>query len=153
MTCCVVCGNEPPPDADGRCPFCGTLLPPAAAAVALSDQWHRTINLEAGRPQVLQALARLERQLVEARDQGCRVLTLIHGYGSSGSGGVIREAVRRQLRCWLDQGRIAAWLPGEDLSRRVVRQAPWRRYPLLERHDGLGRGNRGITLVMLAGSG
>jgi len=118
MTCCVVCGNEPPPDADERCPFCGTLLPPAAAAVALSDQWHRTINLEAGRPQVLQALARLERQLVEARDQGCRVLTLIHGYGSSGSGGVIREAVRRQLRCWLDQGRIAAWLPGEDLSLR-----------------------------------
>ena len=48
-------------------------------------------------PPLDQALARLATELEAARLQGVRVLTLIHGYGSSGAGGVIRGEVRHQL--------------------------------------------------------
>ena len=58
----------------------------------------RTINLEAGKPLVHEAISQLERELSLAREQRCSIVKLIHGYGSSGVGGDIRIAVQKRLR-------------------------------------------------------
>lgn len=144
---CEVCGNEL--DSYGsHCPYCGaaciSLFPGTQAAV------HRIVNLERGRPPVREALARMERELEAARLQGVRVLTLIHGYGSSGQGGVIREEVRQRLRYLKIRGAINDLLEGEEFSRRTRPGSQLlRRFPALGCHRDLGRSNPGITLVVL----
>lgn len=47
----------------------------------------RTLNLEAGFPSVDDAQRRLLAEMQSARQDGLRVLKVIHGWGSSGEGG------------------------------------------------------------------
>ena len=47
----------------------------------------KTVNLEAGRPAVPDALARLQMELRLTRGTRITALKLIHGFGSSGRGG------------------------------------------------------------------
>jgi len=146
MLVCEVCGNEFQPT--GQCPYCG-------ASVRDKDIWQgpvrqRIVNLERGLPTVEQALQRLDLELESSRLQGYRILTLIHGYGSSGKGGAIRQAVRRQLRYYRDQGRVNSVLAGEEFSSRTgPGRELLRRFPVLGRHSDLNRANPGVTLVVL----
>lgn len=81
------------------------------------------------------------------------MLKIVHGYGSSGVGGDIRVAVQARLREMAEDGRIQGCIFGEDWSKSD--QETWR---LLQgraelKHDrDLGRGNQGITVVVLFGS-
>ncbi|MGI6655877.1 MAG: Smr/MutS family protein [Desulfobulbus sp.] len=101
-------------------------------------------------PLVRQALDRLDNELRLCAGLGCRALTLIHGYGSSGAGGAIREAVRQQLLFWQQQGRIRAYIPGEQFEGRSRRgRQLLRAYPFLADHHDLDRANPGITVVLL----
>lgn len=110
----------------------------------------RELNLELGWPTVDQALRRLDAELEAARQMNTPLMKLIHGYGSSGKGGRIRTASRRYLEEAAVQGRIAAYLPGEQFSifdettRRALQQ-----YPRLRQDRDLDRENRGITFVFL----
>ncbi len=143
---CEICGNEIEVDVV-KCPFCG-----AATEVSLPRHGprHRVVNLERGMPLADQAIARLTRELEQAGSDGCLVLTLIHGYGSSGQGGIIRQEVRAQLQYLKDRGVINDLLPGEDFSSRSGsgRQL-LRRFPFLRRHSDLNQANPGITLVVI----
>lgn len=146
-TLCLVCGNE---IAAGqpRCPHCqtecGGTLPRSAQML------HRQINLKRGMPLVQQALDRLESEIRLSVGLGCKVLTLIHGYGSSGSGGAIKVAVQRQLQFLRHQGRIEDCIPGESFEGRSGRGRQLvRRFPFLADHRDLNRANPGITLVIL----
>lgn len=58
----------------------------------------KELNLEQGMPTVDTALRWLEAELHAARKMGRPGLKLIHGYGSSGTGGKIRTACRKYLR-------------------------------------------------------
>ncbi len=79
------------------------------------------------------------------------VLTLIHGYGSSGKGGVIRLECRKVLEFLKNKGIISDFIPGEDFNKRSgAVKALLRRYPQLGQDKHLNRGNRGITLVILS---
>jgi hypothetical protein len=132
------------------CPYCG-----AAEKVDEGRPkpafCHRTVNLEAGRPVVEVALRRLEQAVDDGLRQGVTVLTLIHGYGSSGKGGVIREECRRMLDFMREKNIVADYLCGEDFVKKSGRvRALLQRYPALAAHHSLGRGNPGITLVLLA---
>ncbi|WP_035246911.1 Smr/MutS family protein [Desulfogranum mediterraneum] len=144
---CAVCGNEVDP-ACSFCPHCQSsriASPPSAAGPQ-----HRLVNLEQGRPQLHQALERLRSELVVGRQHRVRVLTLIHGYGSSGKGGVIREEVRRHLGFLLHGGRINDLILGEEFSRNSSRiRRLVRRFPFLANHRDLNRANPGVTLVVL----
>ncbi len=144
---CEVCGNEMEAILV-TCPFCGAER--TADPLVQRGPRHRTVNLEKGLPTVRQALDRLRQELELARLQGCRVLTLIHGYGSSGRGGAIRTEIRRQLDYLKERGEINDILAGEDFHRRTGpgRQII-RRFPFLALHHDANRGNRGITLVVL----
>lgn len=144
---CPVCGNEV--EAGHRlCPFCGTAC--CSDGPQTTGILHRQVNLERGKPLVQQALDRLESELVTSRNLGCKVLTLIHGYGSSGVGGAIKEAVLRQLHYLEHQGRIKSIIPGEQFEGRSGRgRQLLRQYPFLAEHRDLNRANPGITVVIL----
>ncbi len=97
-----------------------------------------------------EALSRLERELKSARQQGISLLKLIHGYGSTGAGGDIRIAVQKRLRELTDAGEIRGCIFGENWSK--TDEATWallKQSPELKSDSHLGRGNRGITVVIL----
>jgi DNA-nicking Smr family endonuclease len=107
-------------------------------------------NLEDGRPTSPQALSRLGTELNRARHNGAGVLKIIHGYGSSGEGGVIRLAVQALLVRLEREGEIRAFIAGEDW--RISNEATWallRKHPELKQDRDLGRGNKGISVVVL----
>jgi hypothetical protein len=130
-----------------RCPFCESeleIVQPTQAAL------HKTVNLKQGMPTVEQALARLDRELAQAKLERRRVLTLIHGYGSSGAGGVIRQEVRARLQFLKHQRQLNDIVCGEDFSERSgPGRNLLRRFPVLRQHEDLNRSNQGITLVVL----
>jgi hypothetical protein len=144
---CEVCGNEI--ELDGtQCPFCRTgYIPDKRKVIGLL---HREVNLKRGMPLVQQALDRLEVVLQEGANQYYKALTLIHGYGSSGTGGAIKAAVQQQLQYYRLQGRIKEIIPGEEFEGRSSRgRQLLRRFPFLADHRDLNRANPGITLVLL----
>jgi hypothetical protein len=107
-------------------------------------------NLEAGRPTANEALLRLDFELARARRAGALAVKLIHGYGSSGAGGVLREAVQQTLRQMADNHRIRAFVAGEDW--RISNETAWKMQklvPELKQDRDLGRGNLGISIVVL----
>jgi len=110
----------------------------------------RIINLEEGFPTRDQAYQKLEAALVRARKDGIAVLKVIHGYGSTGSGGVLRFAIRGFLRQRKEKGEITAFVNGESLSSFDERsKVLFARVPELILDSDVGRGNKGITLVLL----
>jgi hypothetical protein len=66
----------------------------------------RVINLEEGFPTRDQAYQKLEAALVRARKDGVAVVKVIHGYGSTGAGGVLRFAIRGFLRQRKEKGEM-----------------------------------------------
>lgn len=110
----------------------------------------RELNIKADMPTAKEAIRRLTAELRTSRQMGCTAVKIIHGYGSTGKGGVIRLETRRHLEEMLRKRQIRAWIPGEDLSifSSTTRDAfsvcdALRRDPDLERH------NNGITVVVL----
>jgi hypothetical protein len=110
----------------------------------------RTINIESGLPTVEEAMRRMESKLSLAIAQGVRVVRFVHGYGSSGKGGKIREACRRTLSAMLQRNQIKNFIRGEDYSAaRLSAQEMVRRIPGLKSSSRTDSGNSGITLVEL----
>lgn len=149
---CAICGNELDPG-QFRCPFCGAKQENfQQAGNKISRPFallHRVVNLERGHPDRTQALERLEKEIALCLLRDVRVLTLIHGYGSSGKGGVIRQEVRRRLNFLQYQGKIREIIEGERFTPQAGpgRQL-LRRFPALREHRDLGRANPGITVVV-----
>jgi hypothetical protein len=99
---------------------------------------------------VHQALQRLDRELTLARREKTVLLKVIHGYGSTGIGGDIRLAVQKRLHELAEAGQIRACIFGENWSKSD--EVSWRlvlEHAELKGDPDLGRGNRGITIVVL----
>jgi hypothetical protein len=153
MQPCHICGNEID-SRTVRCPYCGSDQGSEKKNQFRPNkrEFHqKTVNLEQGLPTVEQALHRLQQEIITARLEKICVLTLIHGYGSSGKGGAIRRECRKTLEYLLSKGEIGTVIPGEDFSRRhgSVKQL-LNRFPVLSRHPHLNNHNKGITLVVLS---
>jgi hypothetical protein len=147
MTLCEICGNEFDPKG-GQCPFCHTER--TSCTVGNGGPQHRVVNLEKGKPLVQQALDRLAVVVSNGRREGYKALTLIHGYGSSGKGGAIKEAVRQHLQFLHQQGTVRTIIPGEEFEGRSGRGRQLLRcFPFLAEHRDLNRANPGITLIIL----
>jgi len=101
-------------------------------------------------PLVREALQRLDRELSRARQEKTTLLKIVHGYGSTGEGGEIREAVQKSLVEMKQNGKIRVCIFGENWAKSD--EATWK---LLQSHaelksdSDLGRRNRGITIVLL----
>jgi hypothetical protein len=110
----------------------------------------RTVNLEQGFPSRDEARQRLESAIAQAKKDGIPAVKIIHGYGSSGQGGVLRFAIRGYLRQMKDRGDIALFVNGETFSQFEERSRELlRRQPELLLDQDLGSGNKGVTLVLI----
>lgn len=101
-------------------------------------------------PTVDEALRRLENEIALARREKAAMLKVIHGYGSGGEGGDIRVAVQRRLKEMIESGEVRGCIFGEDWSKSD--EAAWhliQKRPELKSDRDLGRGNQGITIVLL----
>ena len=110
----------------------------------------RTINLEEGRPSAPSASSRLLDQMRLARQQGYAAVKVIHGYGSHGVGGELRIAIQGMLARMAQEGDIKAFVAGEDW--RISDETTWRliqRHRELKQDRDLGKGNKGISIVVL----
>ena len=109
------------------------------------------VNLESGRPTLEEARKRLLREMESARNEGVRVLKVIHGYGSSGEGGVLCVGIRKSLRLRVKEGIARTVVPGERFSSDATEARDLLlRHPSLRGDRDLNRGNLGVTLVELA---
>jgi hypothetical protein len=109
----------------------------------------KIVNLETGMPTVEQARLRMEHELHSARQAGYKALKLIHGYGSSGVGGALRDQLQKELRRATEQGAIRAFIAGEDW--RVSNEITWellKHFPEWKLDPDLGRNNQGISIIV-----
>jgi len=101
-------------------------------------------------PSVEEARTRLRAELRSARQSGVKVLKLIHGYGSTGVGGDLRIALQATLRQLAQDHEIGDCIYGENW--RTSDEHSWellKRMPELKNDSDLGKGNKGVTLVIL----
>jgi len=141
---CPDCGNARPflPEA---CPYCGSNEPPTEGPEYV------VFNLETGAPTVEEALRTMDTIVDRAIACGVRGLIVIHGYGSGGRGGAIRNAFREDLERNFWAHKVADSIPGEDLRQgaasytNLVDRRPALRQAL--RREMLG--NAGITVLLL----
>jgi len=111
---------------------------------------YTTVNIEEGLPRVDEAIRRATRALHSAKREQVVAVKLIHGYGSSGSGGRIRTELRSYLERQVRRGEVRMFVPGErldifDAQTRALIDA----CPPFARDSDLNRHNNGITVVLL----
>jgi hypothetical protein len=109
-----------------------------------------TVNIEAGKPDVQTACMLVDAHIATARRQGIKILKLIHGYGSSGVGGVLRTKLRKYLQEPKFASAVEYIIPGErweifDAQAQKLLQ----KSPEMSKDSDLGRCNHGITIVVL----
>ncbi len=108
------------------------------------------LDLEDGMPLVEEAISRMNMGLQELRVIQEKLVKLIHGYGSTGTGGKIRTGVRGELAAMKRKKLIRDFIPGEDFgpldaaSRKLAESST-----TIPRDPDWGRMNPGITIVVL----
>ena len=145
MAVCETCGNE----IDGaltRCPYCGTNRTPQYDPATPTE--YKVVNLEKGMPYVHEAVKRLQGEMHIAYAAGIKLLVLIHGYGSTGEGGAIKDAVRKELQVRKKDHEVNEIIHGEDCGKNSgPAKNMVRNFPAAKEY--LQRANAGITIVML----
>ena len=110
----------------------------------------REVNIKERMPTLEEARKKLHNELILAKRLGACALKLIHGYGSSGTGGALRTGLRETLAQRLKEGKIRAFVPGEqwgifdEASRELLDACPE-----LSGDTDLNRHNQGVTLILL----
>ncbi|MGI9102646.1 MAG: hypothetical protein ACR2IF_09415 [Terriglobales bacterium] len=110
----------------------------------------KLVNLEQGMPTVPLAISILGDALRIARRERTVALKVVHGYGSSGTGGAIRLAAQAELSRMATAGQIRSFIPGEEW--RISDERSWallQRFPGLKEDHDLGRANKGISIVVI----
>ena len=110
----------------------------------------KTLNIEAGLPTVDEARRLLIAELKQAKQSGFAAVKIIHGYGSTGTGGALRGALRTSLLRRKKEGLVTRvifgekWSVFEEDTRFAIENCPELR------HDrDLNRSNEGITIAIL----
>jgi len=107
----------------------------------------KEVNLEQGLPTVEVAMSRLTNEVTTAKMSGYKALILIHGFGSSGTGGSIKAATKTKLQQTMFRGIIKDKVNGEEWD--VKKRAFVSHCPQLNDFDRRISGNKGITVLLL----
>ena len=108
------------------------------------------VNIKQGMPTVDTAMKYVEQAFSRAKAYGYPVIKLIHGYGSSGSGGKIKTAVHRELSKYKSTGKIREFVAGENFTlfdpatQRIIAA-----YPDITRDGDYLKANQGITVILI----
>src|SRR5947208_2970952 len=76
----------------------------------------RVFNVEMVLPTVDEARRLVMEEIRRAKREGVKDLKVIHGYGSSGKGGVLCIGLRKSFRLRKKEGVIKDFVAGEDFS-------------------------------------
>jgi hypothetical protein len=110
----------------------------------------RTVNLKSDLPAAQVAEERLLKEIRASSRAGHKVLKVIHGYGSTGVGGALKQRVHKVCETLIIQDTIAFYVPGEDFDRRNARgKKLLERVPELKKDPDYRRRNAGVTLIVL----
>ena len=108
-----------------------------------------TINIEQGRPTVEEAAQRLTNGLYRVRASGVACAKIVHGYGSSGSGGAIKAAIPKLMRDMQAKRLIKGYIRGEDFGPfSVAARDLAAGMKQIKSDPDWGRSNDGITIVL-----
>jgi len=110
----------------------------------------RTCNVEAGLPTLDEARRLVIEEIKRAKREGVKVLKVIHGYGSSGTGGKLCIGLRKSFRLRKKEGAIKDFIAGEDFS--IFNDAVLallEAVPELRGDPDLNATNEGVTIVWL----
>ena len=107
------------------------------------------IDNEQGHPTLQKDTTKLKNGIYRARATGKPLAKIVHGYGSSGTGGAIKQAVGTELRKYISRGMIKAYCPGEDFGpfSSAGREIS-AKHPEASRDRDWGLQNDGITVIM-----
>jgi len=109
-----------------------------------------TANIKADMPTTDQAPVRIAAALATGKRLGASAVKIIHGWGSTGQGGRMRTAARRDLALRQQKGQIRDFIPGEQFS--IFNAATLQAFalcPQLRRDPDLDRHNIGVSIVLL----
>ncbi|PID28199.1 MAG: hypothetical protein CSB55_05940 [Candidatus Cloacimonadota bacterium] len=144
---CHVCGNELREDKN-FCPFCRT--PESEVKITGKVKKITEYNIKFDLPIRKEAGKRLFFKILEFKKNKHKIIKVIHGYGSSGKGGVLRYFLREKLDKMKYDGLIREYLPGEDFSMLSEKgKTAIKKFPLLKTDSDFKKSNKGITMVIL----
>ena len=107
------------------------------------------INIDQGHPTVQQAMVKLQNGIYRARASGTPFAKIVHGYGSSGTGGAIKAAVSTELRKYIARRMIKSYCPGEDFGPfSSAGRDMSAKHPEVTRDRDWGLQNDGVTIIM-----
>jgi len=110
----------------------------------------RTYNVEVDLPRLEEARRLVISQIRQAKRNGVRVLKVIHGYGSSGTGGRLGVGLRKSFALRKKEGVIVDYVPGEDFSIfQAKTMALLEAVPELKGDPDLNQANEGISVLWL----
>jgi hypothetical protein len=110
----------------------------------------RIFKVEAGLPTLDEARRLVIEEIKRAKREGAKVLKVIHGYGSSGTGGRLCVGLRKSFGLRKKEGVIKGFIAGEDFS---IFNEPTltllEMVPELRGDPDLDAINEGVTIVWL----
>jgi hypothetical protein len=104
------------------------------------------INLEEGMPLCNDAERKLNNEITTAKRIGKKYAVIIHGYGSSGVGGVIRNMVIKTLPILKARHLIKEYVFGEDFNSNCLLI---KTYPKLKENNYYNKANLGISIAVI----
>ncbi len=109
----------------------------------------KTFDIKSDMPLVSVAGTRLAN-IIRSCNGKDKVIKIIHGYGSSGTGGSIKKSVHASLRTRVRQGTIKAYIPGEAFAQPMGFDEIIHTYSnLLKSDSDYRKANDGITYIIL----
>ncbi len=109
----------------------------------------KEVNLERGSPTVPQAMSKMVNELATAKGGGYRSIILIHGYGSSGTGGAIKPAVINKLKEPMLSGVVKSFVNGSNWDQK--KKEFIEECSQLREYENRIQQNPGVTVVILKG--
>ena len=147
MKLCNTCGNEIG-NAQSICPYCRAEQGKTKSKPKLEKIV--TINLEKGMPLADEARSKLEEHIKKYSRSGIKVIKVIHGWGSSGTGGRIRDLVINRLRTKKQNGSIKHFYNCENAANSIDEyQTLLSLYPEFSEQFKKDRKNKGVSFIVL----
>lgn len=110
----------------------------------------RVVNIKQDNPNVDYALFLIDEEIKYSKAVGNRVVIFIHGYGSHGQGGAIKQGVKEYLPILKKKGIISAYVFGENWgnTNEIVKEIE-KISPEIILNEHLSSINSGVSVVLI----
>ena len=110
----------------------------------------REVNIKKDNPNADYAMYLLDEEIKYSKAIGNRVILVIHGYGSHGQGGVIKQTIKEYLPELKKKGKIVDFVLGENWGdTNEVKQKICLISPELLINSNVRNINSGVSVVMI----